>query len=78
MCLIKTHRFPKISRKPIKCYKRVNYLSDEKCEGWVNLYRNDSGGIRAGSELYFSKENATEIGKHSTRYVTTAKIEWEE
>lgn len=28
MCLIKTHRFPKISRKPIKCYKRVNYLGD--------------------------------------------------
>ena len=32
MCLIKTHRFPKISRKPIKCYKRVTYLGDDKYE----------------------------------------------
>lgn len=24
MCLYKTHRFPKISRKPIKCYKIFN------------------------------------------------------
>lgn len=29
MCLIKTHRFPKISRKPIKCYKVVYKIGNK-------------------------------------------------
>ena len=28
MCLYKTHRFPKITRKPIKCYKVFSDLGD--------------------------------------------------
>ena len=29
MCLYKTHRFPKISRKPIQVYKRFGLIGDE-------------------------------------------------
>ena len=37
MCLVKTHRFPKISRKPIKCYKEVVYRNGNY-ETWFTMY----------------------------------------
>ena len=32
MCLLKLHKFPRISTKPIKCYKKVTFLFDNKWE----------------------------------------------
>lgn len=44
MCLYKTHRLPKISRKPIQCYKIFNVIENENfelstavCGYWCNV-----------------------------------------
>ena len=44
MCLYKTHRFPKISRKPIQCYKVFSVCESERfelstpvCGYWCNV-----------------------------------------
>ena len=54
-------------------------MDSENHEGWINLYKNSyTGGIRVGIAPYSSKERAIEIGKCSTEYIATVKIEWEE
>lgn len=52
------------------------FFAPEKHEGWINLWRNKNR-VEAGI-IYDSKEKAEEIGKFSTNYVTSIKIEWEE
>ena len=38
MCLFKTHRLPKISRKPIQCYKVFNVIENEHFELSTPVY----------------------------------------
>ena len=52
-------------------------FAPEKHEGWINIYR-DTTGISSGAVLYDSQEEAEDVGKSYTHYVTTAKVEWEE
>ena len=52
-------------------------FAPEKHEGWTPVYREPTGKIRFGY-AYSSKKEAEEASKYDTRYVTTAKVEWEE
>ena len=66
-----------------------NYLTDEKLscdlffapekhEGWLNIYRSESGFYLRGNP-YKSKEEADEVAKANYKtFCTTVKIEWEE
>ena len=53
------------------------FFTPEKCEGWVNLYRNASYAASAGC-VFTSEKEAKESIYSPSRYVTTIKIEWEE
>ena len=53
-------------------------MMDEKKEGWVSLYKEDSKYVFGN--LHVSQESA-EIEQYSSpkrQYITTVKIEWEE
>lgn len=50
----------------------------EKKEGWVNLWRHESGTVHPDGNVYSSKEEAVKIGSRDYNYVDTVKIEWEE
>lgn len=50
----------------------------EKKEGWVNLWRHESGTVHPDGNIYSSKEEAIKIGSRDYNYVDTVKIEWEE
>ena len=52
------------------------FFALEKHEGWVNIFKNMSGGYVPGSNIYDKKEDA-EAGS-SGLCVATVKIEWEE
>lgn len=55
------------------------FFAPEKHEGWLNVYRNrDTGTMGFGAKLYTSREEAEKLGKTSSYYVATAKMEWEE
>ena len=62
-------------------YNEVYYtlfFVSEKKEGWINLYRTETGSQYVTSNIYDSEEKAIEIGRTSENYIATTKIEWEE
>ena len=54
------------------------FFVSEKKEGWINLYRTETGSQYVTSNIYDSEEKAIEIGRTSENYIATTKIEWEE
>lgn len=54
------------------------FFVPEKHEGWLNIYRGESGFYLRGNP-YKSKEEADEVAKANYKtFCTTVKIEWEE
>lgn len=54
------------------------FFAHEKHEGWLNIYRGESGFYLRGNP-YKSKEEADEVAKANYKnFCTTVKIEWEE
>ena len=54
------------------------FFVPEKKEGWLNVYRSESGFYLRGNP-YKSKEEADEVAKANYKtFCTTVKIEWEE
>ena len=54
------------------------FFASEKYEGWLNIYRSESGFYLRGNP-YKSKEEADEVAKANYKtFYTTVKIEWEE
>ena len=54
------------------------FFAPKKHEGWLNIYRSESGFYLRGNP-YKSKEEADEVAKANYKtFCTTAKIEWEE
>ena len=54
------------------------FFAPEKHEGWLNIYRNESGFYLRGKP-YKSKEEADEVAKANYKtFCATVKIEWEE
>lgn len=53
------------------------FFATEKHEGWVNVFNNLCIGC-VGSRIFKSKEDAENVGKICSDYITTVKIEWEE
>ena len=54
------------------------FFVPEKKEGWLNIYRSESGFYLRGNP-YKSKEEADEVAKANHRtFFATVKIEWEE
>ena len=54
------------------------FFVPEKKEGWLNIYRSESGFYLRGNP-YESKEEADEVAKANYKtFCTTVKIEWEE
>lgn len=54
------------------------FFAPEKHEGWLNIYRSESGFYLRGNP-YKSKEEAEEVAKANYKnFCTTVKIEWEE
>ena len=54
------------------------FFASEKKEGWLNIYRSESGFYLRGNP-YKSKEEADEVAKANYKnFCTTVKIEWEE
>ena len=62
-----------------KWLSRYNlFFAPEKHEGWLNIYRSESGFYLRGNP-YKSKEEADEVAKANYKsFCTTVKIEWEE
>ena len=53
------------------------FFAPEKHEGWINIYRSESGFYLRGNP-YKSKEEAEEVAKANYKnFCTTVKIEWE-
>lgn len=54
------------------------FFGQEKKEGWINIYKYNSG-ITPGSQVYNTKEEAeAAIGSGLVDYISTIKIQWEE
>ena len=54
------------------------FFAPEKKEGWLNIYRSESGFYLRGNP-YKSKEEAEEVAKANYKtFCITVKIEWEE
>ena len=54
------------------------FFVPEKKEGWLNIYRSESGFYLRGNP-YKSKEEADEVAKANYKtFCATVKIEWEE
>lgn len=54
------------------------FFASEKREGWINIYKYNSG-ITPGSQVYNTKEEAeAAIGSGLVDYISTIKIQWEE
>ena len=54
------------------------FFAPEKKEGWVNMFKDQSGDPQLG-RIYTSKEVAETMAKQCGRHpFTTIKIEWEE
>ena len=54
------------------------FFAPEKKEGWLNIYRSESGFYLRGNP-YKSKEEADEVAKANYKtFCKTVKIEWEE
>ena len=60
----------------LSCYDL--FFAPEKHEGWLNIYRSESGFYLRGNP-YKSKEEADKVAKVNYKnFCTTVKIEWEE
>ena len=60
----------------LSCYDL--FFAPKKHEGWLNIYRSESGFYLRGNP-YKSKEEAEEVAKANYKnFCTTVKIEWEE
>lgn len=54
------------------------FFASEKREGWINIYKYNSG-ITPGSLVYNTKEEAESAkGAGLVNYISTIKIQWEE
>ena len=54
------------------------FFAPEKKEGWLNIYRSESGFYLRGNP-YESKEEADEVAKANYKtFCATVKVEWEE
>ena len=54
------------------------FFAPDKHEGWLNIYRSESGFYLRGNP-YKSKEEAEEVAKANYKtFCITVKIEWEE
>ena len=53
------------------------FFATKKHEGWLNIYRSESGFYLRGNP-YKSKEEAEEVAKANYKTFCTTKIEWEE
>lgn len=54
------------------------FFGTEKKEGWINIYKYNSG-ITPGSLIYNTKEEAESAkGSGLVDYISTIKIQWEE
>jgi hypothetical protein len=54
-------------------------MATERCEGWVNVYREQTGQIEFGSKIYKNVTDAENSGKCNVNtYVCTTIITWEE
>lgn len=64
MCLYKTHRLPKISRKPIQCYKVFKVSSNGLITPWRKYFCNVGDTIKANKHWLkgiFKKELEGEV-----------------
>ena len=52
------------------------FFAPEKCEGWMNVYRDDGTRDPRGGYIYNSEEEAKK--EALSEVITTIKIEWEE
>ena len=52
------------------------FFAPKKHEGWITLYKSDSGGYVLGKEIYFSEEQAEVLA--CSACIAIVKIEWEE
>ena len=60
------------------CFEYDLFFVPEKKEGWLNIYRSESGFYLRGNP-YKSKEEADEVAKANYKtFCATVKIEWEE
>ena len=60
----------------LSCYDL--FFAPEKHEGWLNIYRSESGFYLRGNP-YKSKEEADEVAKANYKtFCATVKIDWEE
>ena len=72
--------FTKYGSWSIEVEETINdlFFAPEKHEGWLNIYRSESGFYLRGNP-YKSKEEADEVAKANYKtFCTTVKIEWEE
>lgn len=53
------------------------FFAPTKHEGWMNLYKKNSGLV-IGDLVYNSEEEAKKIAAGDEDYITTIKVEWEE
>lgn len=53
------------------------FFAPVKHEGWMNLYKKNSGLV-IGDLVYNSEEEAKKIAAGDEDYITTIKVEWEE
>lgn len=53
------------------------FFAPEKHKGWTPVYHERSGKIRFGY-AYSTQKEAEEASKYDVRYLTAAKVEWEE
>ena len=53
------------------------FFATERKEGQTPVYHEPTGKIRFGN-AYSTKKEAEEASKYDVRYLTTAKVEWEE
>lgn len=53
------------------------FFAPTKHEGWMNLYKKNSGLV-IGDLVYNSEEEAKKIAAGDEDYITTIKVEWED
>ena len=54
------------------------FFATKKCEGWVNVFKNDDGENFVTYSIYKSKEDAEREEKQRSDYIASVEIKWEE
>ena len=54
------------------------FFASKKCEGWVNIFKNDDGENFVTYSIYKSKEDAEREEKQRSDYIASVEIKWEE